>query len=383
MVKHVLLARLVGFGLVLGSVGLTLTSFVPPQLPWNQAFRLTVASPDFGVMNPQAGVELGGVRIGSVETIEYRRNIAQLHLAIDPAYAGKLHADATAIIQPHGLLGPKYVALGAGKSGRMRDGGTIPESRTVVTTDFDQVLNSLQPDVRQNLQVIFVELGTASDNRGTDMNEALASLAQASDNMKTVTGTLKTSEPDTTAVIVSSEAFNRDVQNAPIAANIADTDRALTDLVSVENDLADSIDHTAGVLQSVDVIMNGNSGNLAYVLGHAPDTVAKLNQYLQLNTAVVNGIRPSLPNLLTAVVEGESVVNGRDANGHFVRVLALSGACTAAPDPNGSCSTPAAAPAGSGGGSSAPSAPSAPPGPRGDAYSPMTDAELSALFLGG
>lgn len=380
VIKHVLLARLVGFGLVLGSLGLTFTSFVPPQLPWNQAFRLTVASPDFGQMNPQAGVELGGVRIGSVQSIDYRHSVAQLHLSIDPAYASRLHADATAVIQPHGLLGPKYVSLGAGKTGQMPNGGTIPESRTVVTTDFDQVLNSLQPDVRQNLQVIFVELGTASDNRGTDMNEALASLSQASDNMKTVTGTLKTSEPDTTAVIVSSEAFNRDVQNAPIAANIADTDRALTDLVSVENDLARSIDHTAGVLESVDVIMNGNSGNLAYVLGHAPDTVDRLNQYLQLNTAVVNGIRPSLPNLLTAVVEGESVVSGKDANGHYVRVLALSGACTAAPDPGGACSTPAAAPSsGSSGGSSAPTAP---PGPRGSAYQPMTDAELSALFLG-
>ena len=122
-------------------------------------------------------------------------------------------------------------------------------------------------------------------------------------------------------------------------------------------------------------------GNLAYVLGHAPDTVNRLNQYLELNTAVVNGIRPSLPNLLTAVVEGQSVVNGKDANGHYVRVLALSGACTAAPDPSHNCSTPAAAPSSSApaGGSTAPSAP---PGPRGDAYQPMTDAELSALFLG-
>jgi len=380
LVKHALLARLVGTALVVGSVGLTAASFVSFQLPWNHPFQLTVASPDFGEMNPQAGVELGGVRIGSVQSIDYRNNVAQLHLAIDPAYGRRLHADATAIVQPHGLLGPKYVALGTGSKGSMPDGGTIPESRTTVTTDFDQVLNSLQPDVRQNLKVIFVELGTASENRGTDMNEALASLSQASDNMKSVSGQLKTSEPDTTAIIVSSETLNRDVQNAPIAASIADTDRALTDLVTVENDLADSIDHTAGVLQSVDIIMNGNSGNLSYVLGHAPDTVNQLNQYLQLNTAVVNGIRPSLPNLLTAVVEGESVVNGKDANGHYVRVLALSGACTAAPDPNSSCSTAGAGSSPSG--PSAPSVPSLPVGPRGDAYQPMSDSELSALFLG-
>jgi virulence factor Mce-like protein len=382
-----LLARLIGAGLVFGSAGLAVASFVPPQLPWNRMLHITVASPAFGEMNPQAGVELGGIRVGSVERIEFKNHTAQLHLAIDPAYAGKLHGDASAVIQPHGLLGPKYVALGAGSNGPLREGATIPLSRTTVTTDFDQVVNTLQPDVRQNLQVIFIELGTASDGRGTDMNQAFASLSAASDNMKTVTAILQNREPDMTAIVVSSETFNRDVQNAPIAANIADTNRVLTDLVKVENDLGDSIDHTAGVLQSVNVVMQGNSANLAYVLSHAPSTVDSLNHYIELNTAVINGLRPSLPNLLTAVVEGESVVRGKDANGHYVRVLALSGACTAAPDPGRACSSPGSA------ATAAPSQPAAPSpaapggGPTGPgfhpiSYSPLTDDQLSALFLG-
>lgn len=382
---HPLLARLIGFGLVFGSAGLAVASFVPPQLPWNRTLHIVVASPAFGEMNPQAGVELGGIRIGSVERVEYRNHGAQVHLAIDPAFAGKLHSDATAIIQPHGLLGPKYVALGSGSQGVLRDGATIPMSRTTVATDFDQVVNSLQPDVRQNLQVIFIELGTASDGRGTDMNQALASLSAASDNMKTVTGILQTREPDTTAIVVSSEAFNRDIQNAPIAASIADTNRVLTDLVKVENDLGDSIDHTAGVLQSVNVVMQGNSANLAYVLGHAPSTVDSINHYLDLNTTVINGVRPSLPNLLTAVVEGESVVGGKDANGHYVRVLALSGACTAAPDPSRACSSAGSASASASGAVPAAGLPNQsssklPPGQT--SYNPLTDDQLSALFLG-
>src|SRR4030081_3938390 len=95
--SHQLLARLVGAGLIFGSAGLAVASFVPPQLPWNRAFHVTVASPAFGEMKPQAGVELGGIRVGSVERVDYRDHSAQLHLAIDPAYAGKLHGDATAI----------------------------------------------------------------------------------------------------------------------------------------------------------------------------------------------------------------------------------------------------------------------------------------------
>jgi virulence factor Mce-like protein len=379
-----LLSRLLGAALVFGSTALAVASFVPPQLPWNRALHITVASPAFGEMNPQAGVELGGIRVGSVERIDYRDHSAQLHLAIDPAYAGKLHGDATAIIQPHGLLGPKYVALGAGSKGTLQDGATIPISRTTVATDFDQVVNTLQPDVRQNLQVIFVELGTASDGRGADMNQAFASLSAAADNMKTVTGILQAREPDTTTFVVSSEAFNHDLQNAPIAANIADTNRVLTDLVRVETDLGDSIDHTAGVLQGVNTVMQGNSTNLAYVLGHAPSTVDNLNHYLDLNLTVINGVRPSLPNLLTAVVEGESVVGGKDANGHYVRVLALSGACTAGPDPTGACSSPGAtaAPSVTPNQGAAPHLPAQDPRLRTASYSPLTDDQLVALFLG-
>jgi virulence factor Mce-like protein len=380
-----LLARLVGAGLVFGSAALAVASFVPPQLPWSRTLHITVASAAFGEMNPQAGVELGGIRVGSVERIDYRDHGAQLHLAIDPAYSAKLHADATAIIQPHGLLGPKYVALGAGTKGALREGATIPMARTTVTTDFDQVVNTLQPDVRQNLQVIFIELGTASQGRGTDMNQAFASLSTASDDMKTVTAVLQAREPDTTAVVVSSEAFNRDVQNAPISANIADTNRVLSDLVQVERDLGDSIDHTAGVLQSVNVVMQGNSANLAYVLGHAPSTVDNLNHYLDLNTAVINGVRPALPNLLTAVVEGESVVSGRDANGHYVRVLALSGACTFGPDPNRACSSagsPSPATPGAGPSVGVPGPPTSDRFNRQTSYNPLTDDQLVALFLG-
>jgi hypothetical protein len=120
------------------------------------------------------------------------------------------------------------------------------------------------------------------------------------------------------------------------------------------------------------------------VLGHAPSTVDTLNHYLDLNTALINGVRPSLPNLLTAVVEGESVVGGTDANGHYVRVLALSGACTFGPDPTGACSTPGTS------GSSVPTpgaapstgAPSRESFPRQTAYNPLTDDQLIALFLG-
>jgi ABC-type transporter Mla subunit MlaD len=262
----------------------------------------------------------------------------------------------------------------------MREGGMIPASRTTVTTDFDQVLNSLKPDVRQNLQVIFVELGTASDGRGQDMHDAIESLHKSMGDLQTTVTVLKNREAETTDFIVSSEELNRDVQNAPIAANIRDTNTVLVGLVQVEDSIGGTIDHTDSVLQQVTIATDGNSANLAYVLANLPGTVQRLDKYLDTANQIVVGVRPHIPNLMTAVVEGKSVTGGSDANGHYVRVLALSGPCTAAPDPAGTCSSPNP-PAATTPSKGAPSVPSVPkiPGTGSD----LTDAEFAELLLGG
>jgi virulence factor Mce-like protein len=372
--------RLIGIALIAGSALVAIGSFLPITFPWNRSMHLTVQAPDFGIMNSDAGVELSGLRVGSVQNVEYKQRMALLHLAISPTYFSKIHADATATIQPHGLLGPKYVSLAPGRKGRMKDGGLIPQSRTTVTTDFDQVINSLQPDVRQNLKVIFVELGTASDGRGQDLHDAITLLHQSMGDLRTTTTVLKNREPETTDFIVSSEEFNRDVQNAPIDQNIKDTNQVLVALVQVEDSIGGTIDHTSSVLQQVTIATDGNSENLAYVLANAPGTVQRLDKYLDTANQIVLGVRPHIPNLMTAVVEGgvgpRSVTGGKDANGHYVRVLALSGACTGAPDPTGTCSSPvtpgahspAPAPSNSGGTGSS---------------SELSDAAFAELLLGG
>jgi virulence factor Mce-like protein len=377
-----IVARLAGLGLILGAATLALGSFAPISFPWNRMAHYTIVSPDFGQMNGDAGVELNGVRVGQVESIAYGGGQAHVRIAVSPSYAQKLHRDVHATIQPHGLLGPKYVSLAPGAHGRLPDGAVIPASQVTVTTDFDQVVDALQPDVRQNLQTTFVELGNASQGRGGDMNDAIRQLAAASDNVRTTTGVLQGRQAETTEFIDASEQLNSQMQYAPIDANIRDTDKVLVALVAVEDDINGSIDHTAGTLYEIDVAMNGNSQNLAYVLGQAPGTVVRLNQFLDLTNGTVVSVRPHVPNLLTAVVEGERVTGGVDANGHYVRVLALSGPCTAAPDPSGACSS--STPPSQQQQQPSPAPPSAQPAPpSGASGSGLTDAQLAEFMLGG
>jgi phospholipid/cholesterol/gamma-HCH transport system substrate-binding protein len=368
-------SRLIGLATTAGAVLLPVLLFHPPALPWSPTMHVTLEAGSFGELDSNASVELAGIEIGSVDGLELRQGRALVQLSVDRTYANLLHADTSALIRPHGLLGPRYVELDGGSHGRLADGATIPISRVHVTTDLDQVLNALQPDVRQSLQTLIVELGAASSGRGQDLNTTLESLGDSIDDLATVTDTLRRRDQDLAGTVVDSERLSRDLQSAPIDAQLRDTNQVLNGLVQVDGSIGDGIDHTANSLQELDVVLDGNSGNLARTLDEAPATVTRLRAVLSEATGLVDGVNPAVPSLLTAVVETESAFSGSDANGHFVRIQAIVGACTAGLDAGCTARTTT--------GATHPvtPAPATPPAPAPPA-SHTSDQDLLRLFLG-
>jgi len=386
-------SRLVGLVATAGTAALLALLLHPPAAPWSRSLHVSLEAASFGELNSAASVELAGTRVGSVEGLELRDGRPLVRLSIDPAYADLLHADASAAIRPHGLLGPRYVDLAGGSHGRLRDGATIPISRVRVSTELDQVLDALQPDARQSLRTLIGELGTASDGRGQDVNAALRSLGEATDDVATVAATLRRRDPDLARTVVASEQLSRDLQDAPLGAQVRDTDRVLRGLVLVDGSIGDGIDHTATLLELLDVVLDGNAGSLATTIERAPGTVTRLRAALVPATGLVNAVNPALPSLTAAIVETESAFSGSDASGHFVRIMVLNGACTIGL--NAGCASPGASGAGRPAGAG--TAPAAGPGPGSQAASAglpagglapapprslLGDRELLRLFLG-
>jgi phospholipid/cholesterol/gamma-HCH transport system substrate-binding protein len=375
-------SRLIGLATAAGAALLLVLLFHPPGLPWARTLHVSLEAASFGELDPQASVELDGVKVGTVDGLELRGGRPLVRLSLDPMYAGLLHADASAVIRPHGLLGPRFVDLDGGRSGALGDGATIPLSRVHVATEVDQVLNALQPDVRQSLQMLIVELGAASDGRGQDVNSALQSLSAATDDLATVTATLRGRDQDLADTVTAAERLNRDLQGAPLDATLRDTDQVLAGLAQVDGSIGHGIDHTASTLQALDVVLDGNSQNLSRTLDQAPATVTRLRAVLVSATGLVDTVNPAVPSLMTAIVETESAFSGSDANGHFVRVMTLIGTCTVGV--NAGCASPATAAPGTSSSetssqASAPAQPASAPHPPG---SRLSDQELLRLFLG-
>jgi virulence factor Mce-like protein len=341
--------RLIGLGSTALALIVLALVFQPPTMPWRQPLHLHLQASSFGELNPAAAVYLGGVKVGTVEQIRWQRGQPTLDLSIDSAYRSRIHGDASAMIRPHGLLGPEYVDLDGGRSGSMADGGTIPRSRVKVAVQLDEVLNTLQPDVRDDLKTFLVELSKGSDGRGDDVNAALKDLGQSHQQLQVVADTIQVRDQDLADFFVYSEQLNRDIQYAPIDAQIADTDPVLQGLVNVEDSMGAGIDHTAGTLQELDVVMNGNQQNLAYILQNLAPNMVRLRTAVAAGDRLVVGVNPSLPSLMTAVMETKSSFSYSDANGHYVKVMSITGPCTVgAPagcgTPSGEVTNPGGAP---------------------------------------
>ena len=317
-------SRPLGMLVTMAAAAFAVMVFLPFSLPWNRSLHLQLQAGAYGELNSGAWVELNGARVGSVDSVQYRDGFSLIRVSIEPRYADQLHADTTAAIRPHGLLGPKFVSLQGGTTGQLDDGATIPLSRTTVSTDFDQVLNSLQSDVRANLKTVFVELGRAADGRGASMNGAFQALGQSSADVSATTAVLHNRADDLAGLIIASERLDRDLQNAPIDRQIADTDLVLSALVKVEDSIGSGIDHTAAVTQELDTVLSGNSANLAHVFSKGPATVAQLRTVASELDAIIVGINPALPCLMQAVLETKSAFAGHDGNGHYVRVQVVA-----------------------------------------------------------
>ena len=350
-------SRLVGLVVMAAALAFAVLVFMPLSLPWSQTMHLRLQAGAYGELDQGAWVELSGAKIGSVDGVDYQNGYALVRVSVDRRYASQLHADTTAAIRPHGLLGPKYVDLRGGSSGQLRNDALIPLSRTTVSTDLDQVVNALQPDVRANLKTIFIELGKAADGRGAQMNAAFQALGVSAADVSTTTTVLHNRDQDLANLIIASEQLDRDLQNAPIDRQIADTDLVLSGLVQVEDSMGSGIDHTAAVMQGLDVAMNGNGGNLAHVLAKGPATIQELQTVATELDGIVTGVNPALPCLMQAVLETKSAFSGQDGNGHFVRVQVVPTNLGNPPAPNCLSSPTAQA-------------------------TPLPDQDLVALFLG-
>jgi len=132
-------------------LGFAALAFLTTQLPQSgmrlhsstDSFQVIARFDNVGDLKVGAPVTMAGVRIGRVTAVGFdsREYKAQVTLAIERRY-DQIPDDSDAAIQTAGLLGAKYVGLGAGGSSNyLADGGQIQFTQSALV--LENLVNKL------------------------------------------------------------------------------------------------------------------------------------------------------------------------------------------------------------------------------------------------
>jgi len=146
------------------------------ELPWGSKFTVQAVVKSASNIRTSAPVRIAGVNVGEVTKVEHveagedgvPQEGALITMELDED-ALPLHTDATLKLRPRLFLeGNLFVDLkpGSPNAPEVEDGYVFPASQTQVAVQLDQVLTTLQADVRRDLQVLLDEFGNALDKHG-------------------------------------------------------------------------------------------------------------------------------------------------------------------------------------------------------------------------
>ena len=144
-------------------------------------------------LNAGSVVSLSGLNVGNVEGIDFRTGHKELRvkLKVDSAYLGRVTKDSLAEIRTQGALGDKYVYITPGTPGQAgaKDGDTIVAAPT---NDILSMISEKGKEIEKLFKIINdVEKMTSALTKEERMEKLMANLADASQNLKSVTADSK------------------------------------------------------------------------------------------------------------------------------------------------------------------------------------------------
>jgi phospholipid/cholesterol/gamma-HCH transport system substrate-binding protein len=273
-------------------------------------YRFSADFPEATQLAEAADVRISGVKVGRVVTIDLAGDRTRAEIEIQPRYA-PIPRDTKAILRQKTLLGETFVELSPGSraSGELPDGGSLPRSQIVQTTQLDEVTRALDPRTRSDLQRVVRGLALATNGHAEDLNDALGNAGPWAG--------------DTTDLLQI-----LDQQHGALRRVVRDTAVVLGAVSQRQGDLSGLVTAGDRVL-STTAARNSDLANVVRIL---PTTLAELRPTLDavrqtstLARPVVSELRPAARALGPTLIDGEALAPDlKGLFGDLDRVVTLS-----------------------------------------------------------
>jgi virulence factor Mce-like protein len=273
--------------LLLAGLALVINSGLPtgiaPSLPWSAYRTVNVQLQSADALEPKADVEIGGVKVGTVYSIQSdsKGALVSLHVTSQDA---DIRQDAHVALRAHGLFGPQYIEITPGAPGSplVRDGGTIAAGQTSQPVDLDQILQDLNTPEQNDLRTVFIQLGLASAGQGDTVNHLIGAADSLTQSLQVPVSGLDHVTSQLNTMLVDDESFNRDFAQAPLDQLVASSETVFQQLAANASNLEALLVHADSSLGALDTALSGESGNLQQILDRLPGTINQLDTFNNL-----------------------------------------------------------------------------------------------------
>jgi phospholipid/cholesterol/gamma-HCH transport system substrate-binding protein len=298
-------------------VGLLATAFLAAQMGGEFVFggyRVNAIFKTGAELVAGDDVTMAGLRVGKIEALTPTAGTTRVTLLIHGDFT-PLFQDARAVIRQKNLLGEAYVEVNRGRAaqGSILDGGTINQDHTLTPVEVDEVLNALDPQVRDQLNMVINTLGQATAGRGQDMNAAAADLSSLALDLKVLARTLASNSDHLDALIADLRKVMETLAawHADFRAMIADWDHVMATLASREQNLRGTIVEQDKVMGILDQALGGGAAEqLQGALNEAPVTIDNASHYLGGAATAFGIVQNDTPGIQQLFRELASVMSG-------------------------------------------------------------------------
>ena len=171
------------------AIGFTLSCFLLLLFLWvtfggptpfkSEGYRFRAMFPEAVTLATQSDVRIGGVTVGKVQSLSLppKGNATEVEIELDPEYA-PLRSDARAILRQKTLLGETFIELtmGSDSAPPVPDGGLLARSRTVESTQIDEIFDGFDQETRTSFQRWMQNAAISIKGRDADLSNAFANL---------------------------------------------------------------------------------------------------------------------------------------------------------------------------------------------------------------
>jgi len=265
---------------------------LPPGVPFlgKDFFDVNAELTTAQAVTPGQGqtVNIAGVEVGQISSVKLENGKAIIGLKIERKY-DRIYNDATILLRPKTGLKDMVAELnpGTAAAGRMREGGTIPISRTLPDVNLDEILSSLDTDTRDYLRILLSDGAAALRGNGRQLGQTI----------RRIEPTAKYAREVNQQLAKRRENIKRVVHNfSLLTGELGSKDQQIADFVQSSN--------------AVFAILAEQSSNLEETLRRLPGTLdttsttlAKVDTMAKVLGPTLQALRPGARSLGPALVQ--------------------------------------------------------------------------------